>query len=59
MLRDKLKEGTEVLLDNKTKDSEHYYKSVVIVEEGSLIGLAPVTDEDGDFVDFSDVETSI
>ena len=59
MLSDKLKEGTEVLLDNKTKDSEHYYKSVVIVEEGSLIGLAPVTDEDGDFVDFSDGETSI
>lgn len=59
MLSDKLKEGTEVLLDNKTIDSEHMYKSAVIVEEGSLIGLAPVTDEYGDFVDFSEGRTTI
>lgn len=59
MLSDKLKEGTEVLLDNKTNDSEHIYKSVVIVEEGSLIGLAAVTDEYDNFVDFSDGRTSI
>jgi len=59
MLSDMLKEGTEVLLDNKTAEAEHIYKSVVIVEEGSLIGLSPVTDEYGDFVDFSSGETSI
>lgn len=59
MLSDKLKEGTEVLLDNKTADTEHMYKSVVIVEEGSLVGLAAVKDDDGDLVDFSDGTTSI
>lgn len=59
MLSDKLKEGTEVLLDHKLPDAEHFYKSVVVVEEGSLIGLAPVTDEYGDLVDFSEGTTTI
>lgn len=59
MLSDKLKEGMEVLLDYKTADSAKVYKSRVLVEEGSLIALSPVKNDQGGFEEFKDGEVSL
>lgn len=59
MLSDKLKEGMDVILDYKTADSAKVFKTSVIVEEGSLIALAPCTDENGQFEEFKDGEVSL
>ena len=59
MFRDELQEGNPIILQWDTDQGTFLFKSYVLIKEGSLVGLAPVYDDQEKFVDFKTGTVSI
>ena len=59
MFQDDFKEGNPIILQWDTDQGTFLFKSYVLIKEGSLVGLAPVYDDQEKFVDFKTGTVSI